>query len=118
MFFHNIKVEECHGDGDELWVTVVGGERVYLNRNEDDIFEIDFSHSVIICKKCSRFCDYEYLNCPCNKYAPSVIASRARRPGGSTIYHCVNGESKWLNPDEAQKQRPDYCNRLKNLVGL
>lgn len=118
--FRGFEVKEEYNEEYEetLYWIEVNGNIIDLDLNHStDEFSIHFSHSVIICKKCDSFCDYEYENCPCQQYEPSSIASRAKRKDGSTIYHCQNGESKWLNNEEAQAQRPDYCQKIKNMLG-
>jgi len=90
----------------------VNGKKVFLDKDETG-FCIHFSHSVIVCEKYKRFCDYEYHTCL--GYDAGFIASR-EIINGKTTYHCKHGDSTWLSDEEAQLKRPEYCQKIRNLL--
>ena len=88
----------------------VDGEDFNLMRDENNIPELDFSHAVLKCEKLNRFCDYEYKTCP--YYEKGNI----QYPGGG--WHCKHGASIYLHHEDAMKLRPEWCNKIKKIVGV
>lgn len=109
-----VNEEELDEGWENLYWIEINNEKIFLDKDDDtNKFQIHFSHSIIVCNKYNRFCDYEYYTCP--GYEAGSIASRETMYG-QTMYHCKHGISTWLSNEEAQEQRPEYCQKIINLI--
>ena len=111
-----INKEELDEGFETLYWIEVNKEKIFLDKDDEtDEFSIHFSHSVIICSKYNRFCDYEYHTC--HGYDAGYIAS-SETIHGKTTYHCKHGVSKWLSNEEALILRPEYCQKIIDKIWI